>query len=241
MKSLLFALFSLIILQTSLCHGAENLKINTSIKPPFSTEEENGFFDILVNELFARLGFRVDLVRLPAERALQMANEGLSDGDIPRISGLSSLYPNLIEIEEPVVDYYFVAFSHKNLMPLEFCWEKMAGKRVGFIIGWKIYENLVPKSAKVIRVASPDQLLKLLEGKRIDVALYERYAGRYLIESNNYQGLEECSPPLAVRPMHLYLNKKHQNLAAPLSRELKKMKRDGSWQKIASFTLEKVE
>ena len=239
MKKILSIVFIIIIMQPFVSHGNGLLKINTSIKPPFSTEQENGFFDLLLAELFTRTGIQIDLIRLPPERALQMANEGLSDGEIPRISGLSSMYPNLIEIEEPVINYYFVAFKHKDDEPLELCWEKLAGKSVGFVIGWKIYENNVPKSAIITRVTSPAQLFKLLDAKRISLALYERYAGRHLIEANNYKNFEECNQPLAVRPMHLYLNKKHQNLAGVLSKELKEMKRDGSWQKIASLTLEK--
>ncbi len=238
-NKLFISLFVLIILQPFFCHGSEVLRINTSIKPPFSTEQEDGFFDLLLRELFTRIGVQVDLVRLPAERALQMADEGLSDGDIPRISGLESLYPNLIKVGEPVIDYYFVAFGHKKEIPLELSWKKLAGKDVGFIIGWKIYENNVPKSANIIRASSPGQLFKLLDGNRINVALYERYAGKHLIESDNFKDLEECRPPLAVRPMYLYLNKKHKNLADALSKELKKMKVDGSWQRNASLTLEK--
>ncbi len=241
MKRLLPVLFILIILQPLLCHSYEILKINTSIKPPFSTEQENGFFDLLLNELFTRIGVQIDLVRLPAERALQMANEGLSDGDIPRISGLNTLYTNLIEVKEPIIDYYFVAFNHKSETPQELQWEKLAGKNVGFIIGWKIYESNVPKSANIIRIASPDQLFKLLDGNRIETALYERYAGRHLIKTYKYKGIEECSTPLAISPMYLYLNKKHQDLADILSKELKKMKIDGSWQRIAALTLGKYQ
>lgn len=236
----LFVLLTAIVAYTGSgwCSGREELKINTSIKPPFSTAQKDGFFDLLIPELLGRAGVKVKLVRLPPERALQMANDGLSDGELPRIAGLEKKYPNLVQIAEPVIDYTFSAFSHKQDEPLSLCWKKLAGKSVGFIIGWKIYEKNVPATARVTKAKTPSQLFELLNSKRIEVALYERYAGKYIIKSNDYSNLEECKTPLAVRPMYLYMHNKHSDLSGLLSEELKKMKNDGSWQKIFSQTLE---
>lgn len=214
----------------------ETFKINTSIKPPFSTAEENGFFDQLVRELFGRLDISIDLVRLPSERALQMADNGYSDGDLPRISGLSSSYPHLVKVPEPVFDYYFVAFMPKPA-DLSMSWERLAGKKLGQLIGWKIYENNIPEEAETIHMTHPLQLFRLLDSQRIEIALYERYAGKYLIDRYGLDRLAECSPPLAVRPMFLYVNEKHTALVERLATELKQMKQDGSWQRIAAETL----
>lgn len=239
MRKWFFPVVTMLLLWSYSYCSAESLKINTSIKPPFSTEQGSGFFDLLIAELSARVGVHIELARLPAERALQMVNDGLSDGDLPRISGLSSTYPDLIEVKEPVIDYHFVAFKHKEYKSKSVCWEKLKDKNVGFIIGWKIYEKKVSTSASVTRVSSPAQLFKVLNSRRIDVALYERYAGRYQIQSQNYLELEECKYVLAVRPMHIYLNKKHEKLADVFSEELKEMKNDGSWDKIALRTLKR--
>lgn len=213
------------------------LKINTSIKPPFSTEDERGFFDLLLKELFKRVDLGVELVRLPAERALQMADEGYSDGEVPRIAGLGKRYPNLIEIGEPVIHYNFVAFTHDGLDMNGCSWEKLSGKEVGYIIGWKIYEKNVPHTATIVRVSQPSQLIELIHGRRIDVGLYERYAGWHLIRANGYTNIVECSKPLAVRPMHLYLHRRHLEIADRVALALKEMKKDGSWQYIFSNTL----
>lgn len=75
--------------------GAGPLKINTSIKPPFSTVELDGYVDLPIMELSARNRIAVALVRLPPERALRYANQGASDGDVPRIAGLSKPIPIL--------------------------------------------------------------------------------------------------------------------------------------------------
>ena len=176
------------------------------------------------------------MIRLPAERALQMADDGYSDGDVPRIGGLSKQYPHLVAVPEPVIDYNFVAFARKPAAQ-QMDWQLLAGRNVGIIIGWKIYEENVPGTAQVTRVAAPGQLLDLLSAERIDFALYERYAGYHLLKSHDYADLVECSPPLAVRPMFLYLHKKHAELIKPLAIELRRMKEDGSWQRLAAQTL----
>ena len=214
----------------------EMIRINTSIKPPFSTLAQDGFFDLLVKELFARIDIQVELIRLPAERALQMADDGYSDGEIPRIGGLSEQYPNLIAVSEPVIDYNFVAFVRKPAHE-RMSWQRLAGEDVGIIIGWKIYEERVPATAKITRVASPAQLLDLLSAGRIKFALYERYAGYHLLKEYHHNDMVECLPPLAVRPMFLYLHKKHAALIKPLATALRRMKEDGSWQRIAVQTL----
>ena len=95
----------------------ERLKINTSIKPPFSTAALDGYFDLFIMELFTRSDIAVELVRLPPERALRYANDGVSDGEIPRIDGLSSVYPNIVLVPEKVIDYHFVAFSQPQPLP----------------------------------------------------------------------------------------------------------------------------
>lgn len=215
--------------------GSEQLRINTSIKPPFSTEEQDGFFDLLLKEVFGRLGVSSELIRLPAERALKMADEGICDGDLPRIAGLSSTYTNLVQVPEPIIDYNFVAFSHAQSCR-NVSWDDMRGREVGLIIGWKIYEENIPPEARISRMKSPEQLFAALEAKRFDLALYERHAGHHLIRKENFT-IVECQPPLAVQPMYLYLNKRHSVLVDAVADELRRMKDDGALDRIVAATL----
>lgn len=237
-----YRIFSIILMLLLFSFGAQaqaqdTLRINTSLKPPFSTRQLDGFFDLLLSELFHRVGLEVKFIRLPAERALQMANSGLSDGDLPRIAGLGKKYPNLIEVPEPVIQYNFVAFS-KNPSPPELSWDKLSGKKVGFIIGWKIYEKNVPQTALLTKVTSPGQLFGLLAANRVDTILYERYVGKYLVAEKGMEGVQEWAPPLVVKPMHLYLHKTKRHLVNRISEELRLMKQDGSWGRLASMTLD---
>ena len=220
--------------------AADTLKINTSIKPPFSTAEMDGFFDRLLVTLFSRNGIAIELVRLPPERALHYVNEGVSDGEVPRIGGLSKTYPNIVQVPEKLIDYHFVAFSQPRPLP-DMSFDVLQHYRVGLLIGWKIYETRVPPDTVLSRLTGPLQLFLMLANDRIDVGLYERYAGHYLIRSNGFTDIYECRPPLAVRPMFLYLNRKHASLAMPLAESLRAMNADGTLAAIKRATLDSIE
>ncbi len=214
----------------------EPLRINNSIKPPFSTKDETGFLDLLLRELFRRMGREVVFVRLPSERALMFSNAGKSDGEVPRIAGLEKKYINLIRVPEKVVDYDFVSFSRS---PCEGgSWESLSGRSVGFIIGWKIFENNVPETVPVLRLTSPLQLFTLLERDRVDTVLYERYAGQRIIKKKGFIDVSECDRPLAIKPMYLYLHKSRSGLVSKVAETLREMKRDGTYERIFEKTLE---
>lgn len=215
--------------------AAETVHINTSIKPPFSTLQQTGFFDLLLRELFTRVDREVELMRLPAERALLMADKGVSDGDVPRIAGLEKRYDNLVPVPEAIIDYRFVAFMREHVES-GITWDMMRQYKVGMVIGWKIYEENVPAGSRLTKVSSAGQLIDMLGNSRLDIALYERYAGKYLINKKQLP-LQESSPPLAIKPMYLYLHKSRADLVEPLADALRGMKDDGTWQRIADQTL----
>lgn len=216
--------------------SGEPLRINNSIKPPFSTKDETGFLDLLTRELFGRLGLKVEFVRLPPERALMFVNMGKSDGELPRIAGLEKKYPNLIRVPEKVVDYDFVSFSRGRCKGGG--WKSLSGRSVGYIIGWKIFEKNVPETVQALRLTAPLQLFTLLERNRVDTVLYERHAGRYILKNKGITDIVECDEPLAVKPMYLYLNKNRSDLVAKAAEALREMKREGTYERIFKKVLE---
>tara|TARA_B100000614_G_C14559747_1_gene496789 strand:+ start:2803 stop:3570 length:768 start_codon:yes stop_codon:yes gene_type:complete len=212
------------------------LRINTSIKPPFSTESHTGFFDILIKDLFSHLDISVEIVRLPAERAMANVNNGLSDGELPRISGLSKKYKNIIQVPEKIMDYSFVAFSQPEKIS-KISFESIKSKKVGIIIGWKIYENETLDFPHLSKVAKPQLLFSMMTFKRIDVALYERYAGQFILKTQGIKNIYECTPPLATKAMFLYVNKKHKEKVPILADGLREMKKNGIYWDIYNQTL----
>lgn len=211
--------------------------LNRTTKPPLSNPEQNGFVDQVVNEALSRIGVKMKTIVLPAERALRDANAGILDGELARVPGMEKTYKNLIFVPENLMNVEFIAFSIKH-DKIEPGWDALKNSSVAFLNGWKILEKNVPTSTEITKVHSPNQLFELLRLNRVDYIIYEKWAGLALAKSMNLDNVHPLSPPLAVTYLHMYLNKKHQEQVEPLTKALKAMKADGTYQAIYQQTLE---
>ncbi len=211
------------------------LVLNGVDEPPLTNPEHSGFLDVIAAEAFRRVGVEIRLVKLPAERALLLANDGLEDGELTRIAGLNKKYPNLVRVREKLIDWDFAAFSKDTSIPASFT--VIRHHSVGLIKGWKIYERAMAGAGRVTTVDDPEQLFRLLDLDRIKVALYERRMGLALIQKQGYRHIRVIEPPLTKRPMYIYLNKRYAKLAPQLTEALRALKRDGFYQRIYSEKL----
>jgi polar amino acid transport system substrate-binding protein len=205
------------------------LVLNDTNEPPYTTPDGNGFLDVVAGEAFRRAGMQLRLVKLPPERALISANDGAEDGDLTRIAGLEKQYPNLVRVTEKLVDWEFVAFTRDAAIPAD--WPAIRQRAVGHIKGWKIYEKALAGAGRVTTADDPEQLFRLLDLGRIEVALYERSIGIALIKRQGVKGVRPLAPPLATRDMYIYLHKRHAAQAPRLAEALRAMKRDGYYRR----------
>lgn len=206
------------------------LELNDVNEPPFTTPEHTGFLDVIATEMFRRVGVNLRLAKLPAERALLLANDGLEDGDLTRIAGLEEQYPNLVRVPEKLIDWDFSAFSKDVSIPANL--ETIRHHSVGFIKGWKFYEQNMTGAEHVTTVDDPTQLFRLLDRDRIEVALYARWMGLALIQKQGLKNIRPLEPPLASRAMYIYLNKRHAKLVPKLAEALRALKREGFYQRV---------
>ena len=216
---------------------AQTLAINTFGAPPLSNAHRNGFHDLMTIEIFRRLGHEVVIPRLPAERALLNANKGIDDGDLPRIAGLESLYPNLIMVPESIMDYNFVAFT-RNADIKSSGWKGLQPYNVGIITGWKILEKNVVGVHSLVKVHNQKQLFTLLKLDRVDVVVYEQWQGLRAARELGITDLQILQPPLAKRKMYMYLHKKNAGLVTDAAAALRDMKGDGTYAAIVKQTLD---
>lgn len=219
----------LLVSSFALAREPQVLVLNDTNEPPFTTPEGTGFLDVIAREAFRRAGVELRLVKLPAERALLLANEGLQDGDLTRIAGLEGQYPQLVRVPEKLIDWDFAAFSKDASMKADF--NSIRRHSVGLIKGWKIYERNMTDARHVTTVDNPEQLFRLLQHDRIEVALYVRWMGLALIQKQQLKGIHLLEPPLASRPMYIYLNKRHADLIPRLAQALRILKREGFYQR----------
>lgn len=188
----------------------------------------------LSQEAFHRVGIELKLVSLPSERSLTAANLGEVDGEGLRVAGLNSQYPNLVQVPERFVGVSFVAFSKDATINLDQGWESLKPYRVAFITGWKMFEANATGARVINKVDKPEQMFKMLDGGRVDLALYTRADGVVLARSLGLPTIAPLFPPLKDVSMYLYLNRKHEALVPKLAQALREMKADGSYNRILS-------
>jgi polar amino acid transport system substrate-binding protein len=221
---LLFVLFS-VSQAGNAWSAAPVLVLNNVTNAPYTTEQHDGFLDVITTLAFHRAGLNLKLIKQPAERGLQNANTGKIDGDLTRIKNIQDIYPNLVRIPEKLMDWEFAAFSNNRHILTD--WQTITSHSVGFIKGWKIYEHKT-RGVHAITVANtPLQLFRLLHLGRVNSVLYEKWQG--LEKSRAFSSLNNDIhvKTLEKRPMYIYLNKRHKKYIEKINSSLKALKQDG--------------
>ncbi len=225
-------LFFFLLFQPSAAAAGDTLYIGTALEPPLSDSRQTGMVDAIVREAFSRMGIKVVIEQLPAERSLLNADSGINDGDLFRIGGLSRLYPNLLQVSEKIMDIEFVGFS-RDLSGRMDGWECLAPFSVGIVTGWKILEENI-RSAVLTKVENRELLFMLLARGRAEIVIYERLEGYDALAGMALSGVAALEPPLATREMFLYLNKKHRAQVPRMAESLRVMKADGTYNRIVT-------
>ncbi len=222
--------FSLLLVSPS--HSQQSISLNTANAAPNATENFTGIGDRVLTEAFHRLGIKLKIVRLPSERALLNANDGIDDGNFARVSGLTALYPNLIQVPEPITRFEFVAVS-KKLNFRTGGWHSLRPYNVGIITGWKILEKNITGTKSLTKVKNRHQLFNMMIADRVDLIVYDRYQALVLFdELQTTENVKILEPPLAIRDMYPYLHKKHKKLVPRLADAIRRMKSEGTYEII---------
>ncbi len=221
----------LILMAPVAAAASQPVVLATADTAPFSTEDGRGLYDRVLHEAFRRVGLELEIRRLPSERALQDANAGRLDGEFGRIEAVGALYPNLRIVNEALTLWEFSAFVRTGEQaPADF--SELGDYHVGYIRGWKIYEENVNDTRSLSIVASEEQLFAMLEAGRIEVALYNSMRGLAWIARNPSADINLAPEPLAVRPMYLFLHYSHAEHIPELEAALRSMKYDGTYERI---------
>jgi polar amino acid transport system substrate-binding protein len=236
-QSLLQLICLIFCLSLTPASAAEKIVLSSGVLEPYTTPDRKGFLDQLIVAVFREVGLEAELLIYPTatERGMLNANEGVDDGLAMRVAGLEKQYPNLIRVPEEVAVNDFVASTTGPRFTTD-NWDSLSPYVVTYIIGWKVFEQNVPKGKEITLVRDADQLFGLLKTGRADVALYERWQG---LAKSRALGLkvQVLEPPLVRTRMYMYLHKKHAALVPRVAEALLKLKQNGTWQRIFDSTL----
>jgi polar amino acid transport system substrate-binding protein len=210
---------------------AKKLVLNTGYPPPITSPDKTGFLDLLYGELFRRLDIPFEIQFLPSERALLNANEGIDDGDVCRVPDLGKMSANMVRTTEPIFHYRLVAFSRDRQFRVNGP-DSLKPYDIGIAIGWKLLEWKLTQHKSRTMVDSPEQLFRMLDQGRVEVVIIDQAVGMEQVRRLGLSGVKILSPPLFTGDWHLYLHRRHAALIPVIDRELRRMKKDGSFERI---------
>ncbi len=214
------------VLTTISVAETQNLRINCTFHSPYEQ-----FFFQLVEEAGARNSINITQNSPPVGRSLIHVNQGIDDGDGPRISGLSDSFPNLVHVPEPFGEFEFGAFTRDQGLSIN-SWEDLSKLNVAYIHGWKIFDLHLTSAKSITKVKNADLLFNLLANDRADVVLITKLAGYHMIHKLKLKNTRFLEPALAVKPNYLYLNKRHESLVLPLAETIREIKKDGTYSRL---------
>jgi polar amino acid transport system substrate-binding protein len=190
----------------------------------------------ILREAYGRMGIQIRITFYPGERSLMVANKGVTDGEIQRISGLSRTYTNLIQIPESIGRMEGCVYSNDHDFTVN-GWESLAPYQVGVMKGGKFAET---PTLDMNRVVSYDQedLFKLLNENRIELAVLGCRTGNSILKKRKYSAIKRLSPSIAGHPIYHYLHKRHLSHVPKLTKVISDMKNEGRIASIWNSSLE---
>ncbi len=226
MKKLILSFITIFMISifAGTLQAQQSLRINSTIHSP-----SEAIFVKNLEEVFKRLGIQMIRQTPPVGRALLNVNEGIDDGDGPRLKLIEGLFPNMIRVPESFGNFHFVAFSNSVTVKTS-SWESLVPYHIAYIHGWKLFDAHVVGAKSVTKVKNAELLFKLLQKKRTELVLTSLVSGLSYIQESNLQGIELMEPSLLIEPKFLFLHKKHKDLVPRIASTLREMKKDGTYQ-----------
>ncbi len=205
-------------------------------EPPFTVAISGNRIDeamirAMIEEMFRRAGVKAQEVALPVARSILELDQGGLDGNAPRNPVVEQLYSNIVRVREALRTVQMVAFSkHRNLSLRG--WDDLKSRHVAYRRGAKILDINVPSAKSVTTLKNHDELFRFLSLGRADVVVVSRIVGLDVIRRLGLEDIHMAVPALHEMHDYLYLNKRHEKLAARLAEILRQMKVDGTYQGI---------
>lgn len=179
---------------------------------------------------FQRAGVTAVVREVSPERSAVLANEGTTDGDVGRSSGLEKTYPNLVQVPEPIYQYAPTAFSYQRF-DVAGGWESLRSHTVCIRRGLRQTDQRTKDLARQV-LADEATMLRMLAAGGCDVAIMERNNVLARAAMAAEPPLLRLLPPMEVMPLYIYLHKTHAALVPKVAAALKQMRADGTMHKL---------
>lgn len=179
---------------------------------------------------FQRAGVTAVVREVSPERSAVLANEGTTDGDVGRSSGLEKSFPNLVQVPEPIYQYAPTAFAYKRY-DVAGGWESLRPHAICIRRGLRQTDQRTKDMKRQI-LADEATMLRMLAAGGCEIAIMERNNALARAAMAADPPLLRLLPPMEVMPLYIYLHKTHAALVPKVAAALKQMRADGTMHKL---------
>jgi ABC-type amino acid transport substrate-binding protein len=187
---------------------------------------------LIMVEVYKRAGISTYPLPLPGARNALASESSEVVGESVRVMSYTEAHPKLTRVDPPVTYWTTAAFyktgSAVNLGEAN----DLKNYSVGYVLGTQAPADVIKDLGvnRVTTTASPDQLFKMLESDRFDIAIDGGTNGDFWIRQMGYRNISEFE--INRIPLFHFLSPKYRDLAPTLSTIIKKMIASGELDKI---------
>jgi len=195
---------------------------------------------MLLEVIYSRANIPLEFEILPAKRALFESSEGRVDGELQRIYEIGEEYSTLVRVPTPFTYFEVVAYSKKHNFYVS-GWSSLSGYgAIGRVRGLK-YIDLGLKGMKgVYDVTGTNQLMKMLDSGRLDIAVTSGFNGAYNIHKLELNNIHRLHPVIERHQLYHYLHKKHIKLIPIIDEVIQSMKKSGELERLREQFSKKI-
>jgi hypothetical protein len=184
---------------------------------------------LLLNDIYADAGLKENSKPLPPARANMLAVAGQVDGEVARIQSYADKNPSLLQVKPAYYYLETVAFTKNQLKVTDK--QSLKPYRVGIVRGIVHAENAAEYAAKIEVVSNYEQLFRMLDAGRIDVAIDTGVNGAKMIRQLALKDIQPAATFARLELFHI-LHKKNETAAGVISKQITEMKSNGKLNKL---------
>jgi polar amino acid transport system substrate-binding protein len=193
----------------------------------------------ILKVVYGRLNIPMELVDMPAKRALLESSAGDLDGEVQRNMNVQSQYPSLIMLR-PAINYIEPSVFSKKFRFQVNGWDSIKGYKIGIVRGVGTSEDGTRGMEHVLAVTTLDQLMLALAADRIDVAVSDAFSGLAAVKKLGLQNqIEVLTPRLQKNDIYHFLHEKHRDLVPKVEQVLKEMQARGELESLRKQAVER--
>lgn len=189
---------------------------------------------LIYTEAFKRLGVPFQLEHFSLTRRAALVDDGTVDGETSRVYSYGNNRPNLVRVEESLIDLGFSLYTANPALRLARIEDLRASNyKVEYRRGILICQNALTAAVPAERISdvlTQQQGLKKLVAGRTDLYCDIDVYVLQELQTPEFKGVTDVRKVISIGkavPTYPFLNKKHADFAPRLAAVLKQMKAEG--------------